>query len=1019
MTFAESDLEEALITWLGELKWNYIPGPTLSPGGEACERDSYSDVLLRNRIRSAIAELNPRLPEDARQDAFRRVTVLPGTTTLARNQAFHRMITEGVPVEYVGDDGRVVGDRVRLFDFEKVDQNDLLVVNQLTIVDGQHERRPDVVLFVNGFPLVVIELKKLGDENATVEGAFNQLETYKDQIPDLFAWNEFLIVSDGVQARMGTTTSEWERFAPWRTIDGTREHTGFDQLEVLTRGCLDPARVLDLIQNYIVFEIDGPEVRKKVAAYHQYWAVRKAIDCTLEAVSPNGDHRVGVVWHTQGSGKSLSMVMYAAQLIGHPDLANPTLVVLTDRNDLDDQLFDAFCFASGLIPAPIQAEDADDLKKLLSVPSGGVVFTTVQKFKVEKGGTYPCLSERSNIIVITDEAHRSQYDFIDGFARNIRDALPNASFIGFTGTPIESGDRITRSVFGDYIDVYDIAQAVEDGATVPIYYESRLVEVDLDPAERKLVDDAAEEATEGEEEETRRKVQSKWARVEALVGAQRRVDQVAADLVKHFDERVAAADGKGLIVCMSRPIAARLYSAIIALRPDWHSDSDDDGVIKVVITGNASDAAELRPHIRNKRRNKAIQRRLKDPDDPLKLVIVRDMWLTGFDAPVLHTMYVDKPMRGHGLMQAIARVNRVFKGKPGGLVVDYLGLGPALKAAINNYTKNKGDGEVTVDLSVAVAVFLEKMEVVRDLLHPFDFSGAFADDPIAKYHARVGGLEVILGREDGEDRFIAAMGDLLRAFRLAGATPEALELRDEVVYFMDLRGSLAKVSEKGKKHADEIDFAMSQIVHRAVTTEGVVDIFAAAGVDRPDISLVSDEFLAEIQDMPQRNLAASALEKLLRDEIRIRRKKNVVEAKKFSELLDAAMAKYHNRAIEAAQVILELVAMAKEFREMANRGEEMNLTDDELAFYDALATNGSAVDLMGDETLRAIARELAAMLQNSVTVDWKVRESVRADLRLKVKRLLRKHKYPPDEQEVATQLVLQQTEVLADHWSAA
>jgi len=1019
MSFAESDLEEALIAWLREMKWDYAPGPTLSPGGEACERESYSDVLLRGRVRSAIESLNPKLPADAVSDAFRRSTLLPGTTILAKNQAFHRMLTDGVPVEYIGEGGRIVGDRARLFDFEEVDNNDFLVVNQLTIVDGQNERRPDVVLFVNGFPLVVIELKRLGDENATVEGAFNQLETYKEQIPDLFAWNELLTVSDGVQARTGTTTSEWERFAPWKTIGGEREHTGFDQLHVLTRGSLDRGRLLDLVHSYIVFEVDGPEVLKKVAAYHQYWAVRKAIDCTLEAATPDGDHRVGVVWHTQGSGKSLSMVIYAGQLIRHPAMANPTLVVLTDRNDLDSQLFDAFCLASGLIPAPIQADDADDLKALLSVPAGGVVFTTVQKFKVEKGGTYPCLSNRRNIIVITDEAHRSQYDFIDGFARNIRDALPNASFIGFTGTPIESGDRITRSVFGDYIDIYDIAQAVEDGATVPIYYESRLIEVDLDPAERKLVDDAADEATEGEEDSTRRKVQSKWARVEALVGAQRRVAQVAEDLVTHFEERLVAADGKALVVCMSRPIAARLYSEIIAIRPEWHSDNDDSGVIKVVITGSASDPAELRPHIRNRKRNKAIQRRLKDPADPLKLVIVRDMWLTGFDAPVLHTMYIDKPMRGHGLMQAIARVNRVFKGKPGGLVVDYLGLGPALKAAIGNYTKSKGHGEVAVDLDVAVAAFLEKIEVVRGLLHPFDYSGAFADDPISKYRSRVGGLEVILGREDGEERFIAAMGDLLRAFKLAGATPEALGHRDEVVYFMDLRGSLAKVSEKGKLHSDEIDFAMSQIVHRAVITDGVVDIFAAAGMERPDISIVSDEFLAEVQDMPQRNLAASALEKLLRNEIRIRRKKNVVEAKRFSELLDAAMAKYHNRAIEAAQVILELVAMAKDFREMANRGEEMNLTDDELAFYDALATNGSAVDLMGDETLRAIARELAAMLQNSVTVDWKVRESVRADLRLKVKRLLRKHKYPPDEQEAATQLVLQQTEVLADHWTAA
>ena len=1025
MTFAESDLEDALLTWFQDLGWEYVAGPTLSPGGEASERNSYGEVVLPGRVHAALSRLNPNLPAAAIDDAFRKVAVLSGTTTLTMNHAFHRMLTDGVPVEYVGDGGRVVGDRALLVDAANPTRNDLLAVNQLTIVSGQFERRPDVVLYVNGLPLVVIELKKPGDENATIEGAFNQLETYKEQIPGLFSWNELLVVSDGIQARMGTTTSDWEWFSPWKTVDGTKEHGGYDQLRVLTQGVFEPARFLDLITGYIVFESDGATVVKKLAAYHQYWAVHKALECTLAASQAGSDGRVGVVWHTQGSGKSLSMAFYAGRLIRDPRMANPTIVVLTDRNDLDQQLFDSFSSAVDLIPAPQQAERASDLAPLLAVPSGGVVFTKVQLFRTETRKIapgvkhrlpHPLLSDRHNIVVITDEAHRSQYDFVDGFAAAIREALPNACFIGFTGTPIESGDRITRNVFGDYIDVYDVLDAVIDGATVPIYYESRLIEISLDPEERATLDTSVEELTEDEEDGARRRTTSKWARIEALVGTDQRLRRVASDLVDHFEKRLDAIQGKGLIVCMSRPICARLYREIIALRPSWHGETDDGGAIKVVITGSAADPADLRPHIRNKKRNKAIQARLRDPGDPLKLVIVRDMWLTGFDAPVLHTMYVDKPMRGHGLMQAIARVNRVFKGKPGGLVVDYLGLGPALKAALASYTSSHGKGEVTIDLTLALSALLEKLETLRDLLHPFDYSGAFSDKAERRYDAHVGGLEVILGKEDGEQRFLTVASDMLRAFKLAGATPEALSHRDEIVYFLELRGALAKVSGSGKAASDDLDFAMGQLLSRAIIAEGVVDIFAAAGIDRPDISLVSDSFLAEVQSMPQQNLAAAALEKLLRDEIRMRRTRNIVEAQKFSELLDAAMAKYHNRAIEAAQVVLELVEMAKQFRDMALRGERLNLTEDELAFYDALGTNGSAIDLLGDETLRAMARELAAMLRNSVTVDWKVRESVRADIRVKVKRLLRRYKYPPDQSEAATQLVLKQTEVLADAW---
>jgi type I restriction enzyme R subunit len=1024
VTFAESDLEEALLAWLRSLGWDYVAGPVLSPGGEAPERRTYADVVLIGRLRRALIELNPELPGVAIDDAVRKVAVLLGATTIARNHAFHRMITDGVPVEYVGDGGRVIGDRAVLVDRDGPLRNDLLAVNQLTIIDGSHERRPDVVLFVNGLPLVVIELKKPGDEDATVDGAFNQLETYKQEIPEVFSWNEILVVSDGTQARAGTTTSEWKRFTPWKTVDGTREHAGYDQLRVLAHGMLEPSRLVDLVTGYIVFEADDAGLTKKLATYRQYWAVRKAIDCAITA-SHGGDGRAGVVWHTQGSGKSLEMVMLAGRLIRDPRMANPTIVVLTDRIDLDDQLYDAFSAAIDLIPSPAQAERSADLVALLSVPSGGVVFTKVQLFRtsttkvapgVSERTPHQLLSDRQNIVVLADEAHRSHYDLKDGFALAIREALPNATFIGFTGTPLETGDRVTRAVFGDYIDVYDVLDAVEDGATVPIYYEGRLVEIDLDPAERDALDEAVEELTEAEEDTAQRLAKSKWARIEALVGADERIKQVAADLVDHFERRSEAIAGKGMIVCMSRNICARLYREITALRPSWHGDGDDAGGIKVVITGSAADVADLRPHIRNRKRNKAIQARLRDPADELKLVIVRDMWLTGFDAPVLHTMYIDKLMRGHGLMQAIARVNRVFTGKPGGLVVDYLGIGPALKAALANYTANRGKGEIAVDLTLAVSALIEKLEALRDLLHPFDFSGAFGAEPVARYDAHVGGLEAVLAQADGEVRFIALTNDMLKAFKLAGATPEALERRDEIVYFLELRGALAKVSETGKKHSEALDFALGQLVSRAVVAEGVVDIFAAVGMDRPDISLVSDRFLAEVQSMPQRNLAAAALEKLLRDEIRIRRQRNVVQAQRFSAMLDAAMTKYHNRAIEAAQVVLELVEMAKHFREAARRGEKLNLTDDELSFYDALGTNDSAVELLGDETLRAMARELAAMLRNSVTVDWKVRESVRADLRVKVKRLLRKYKYPPDEQDAATQLVIEQTEVLADSW---
>lgn len=1016
MTYAESALEEVLLHWLGELGWDYIPGPILAPDGEAPERQSWDDTLLQRRLRAALAKLNPELPSETIDDAYRRVTTLPGSTVETINQAFHRYVTDGVPVEYVSEsEGRVVGDRARLFDLENVDNNDWLAVNQLTIVENRNTRRPDVVLYVNGLPLVSVELKKFGDENATLQGAYNQFQTYKAQIPSLFHWNELLIISDGAEARMGTITSPFERFSPWKTIDGDREHEGYDQLQVLTHGVFQKSRLLDLIRSFVVFEVDR-EVAKKVAAYHQYWAVNKAIESTIEASSHDGDRQVGVVWHTQGSGKSLSMVFYAGKLIRDLRMGNPTLVVLTDRNDLDGQLFDNFALAEGLVGTPKQAEDRDHLRRLLDVKSGGVIFTTVQKFtKREDEERYPCLSDRSNIVVIADEAHRSQYGFIDGFARHIHDALPNASFIGFTGTPIEVGDRVTRTVFGDYIDIYDIAQAVDDGATVPLYYEARLVELEIDEAERADLDTEVAEVTEGEEEASQSRAMSKWARIEKVVGTERRLRTVAEDIVTHFENRTAALDGKALVVCMSRRICADLYDEIVALRPDWHSDKDEEGSIKVVMTGNATDPAHLQQHVRPKIRNRALADRLKEPTDPLKMVLVRDMWLTGFDAPVLHTMYVDKPMKGHGLMQAIARVNRVFRSKTGGLIVDYLGLGQALKQAVRDYTESQGRGDVVVDQALAVQAMQEKLEVVRGIIHPFNYSGAFTDDAVKKYAAATDGLDFVLADKDRSDRYRAGVRDLRKAFGLAGASEEALRARNEVAYFLGLYGQMEKLSPE-RASLEAVDLAMGQLLSKAVMSDGVTDIFAKAGLDRPDISLMSDEFLAEVRELPQRNLAAAALEKLLRDELKVRRRTNVVEARKFSDMLDATMAKYHNRAIEAAQVVIQLIEMANEFRALAARGAQLNLTEPELAFYDALAENGSAKELMGDETLAAIARELASKIRNSVTVDWSVKKSVKAQLRLDVKRLLRKYRYPPDQQESATQLVLEQAEALADVW---
>ena len=1047
LAFTESVVEEAALAWLEGVAFAVLHGPDIAAGEPAAERSdpNYRDVVLEGRVRQSLVRLNPDLPPGALDDAFRRVIRPEGATLEARNHAVHRIIVEGVTVEYKRPDGSIAGAQAQVIDFDVPDNNDWLAVNQFTVSQNKHVRRPDVVLFVNGLPLAVIELKNPADEDATIWAAYQQLQTYKHEIPSVFSFNEALVISDGIQARLGTLTAGKEWFKPWRTIEGHElADPHLPELQVVLGGVFDKRRFLDLVRDFMVFEDwGGGKLVKIMAGYHQYHAVKVAVQETLRAAQLRaeaggvtepldtyetgrrpggkpGDRRIGVVWHTQGSGKSLTMAFYAGRIIREPAMENPTLVVLTDRNDLDDQLFGTFSRCQDLLrQPPVQAESRADLREKLKVAAGSVVFTTIHKFfPEEKGDRHPVLSERRNIVVIADEAHRSQYDFIDGFARHMRDALPNASFIGFTGTPIELADKNTRAVFGDYISVYDIQRAVEDKATVPIYYESRLAELDLDDAERPKIDPEFEEVTEGEEIERKEKLKTKWAQLEAVVGAEKRLKLVAQDIVAHFDRRLEAMEGKALAVCMSRRICVELYKEIVTLRPKWHHEDDDKGAIKIVMTGSASDPTDWQPHIRNKQRREALANRFRDPDDPLKMVIVRDMWLTGFDAPPLHTMYVDKPMRAHGLMQAIARVNRVFRDKPGGLVVDYLGLAHELRRALATYTESGGTGKTAINQEEAVAVMLEKYEICCGLFHRFDWSKWVSGRPQERLGILPPAQEHVLAQESGKDRLLRTVRELSQAFALAVPHEEALRIRDDVAFFQAVAAALAKRSPAEAKTEEELDYAVRQIVSKAVAPEGVVDIFAAAGLEKPDISILSDEFLAEVRGMPQRNLAVEVLRKLLEGEIKTRRRKNLVQAKSFAEMLEAAIRRYQNRAIEAAQVIEELIALAKQMREADRRGEDLGLSEEELAFYDALETNDSAVKVLGDKTLRTIARELVEAVRNNVTIDWTVRENVRAHLRVIVKRILRKHGYPPDKQEKATQTVLGQAELLALDWAA-
>lgn len=1047
----ESTIEEFMIELLESQEFEY-----LSPEDQEKERLDLGEVVLKDRLKQAIGRINPSIPEEAKEQALRLVLNLPSQNLMDNNEAFHRMLTEGIEVEVMGTDG-VKGEKVQLVDFGNIANNEFLVCNQYTVIENNlaggragMTKRPDVVLLVNGLPLVVIELKNPVDENATVHKAYTQLQNYKNAIPSLFYYNALLVASDGLDARVGTISSDMSRFLAWKSRDGVKEDRAtVPQIETLVRGMMTREILLDLIRQFVVFEKTKKEdlktglvsivTVKKIAAYHQYFAVNKAIVSTKEASSETGDRKAGVVWHTQGSGKSLSMVFYTGKVVLALD--NPTVVVITDRNDLDEQLFDTFAGCKQLLrQEPVQAGSRDDLKRLLRVAGGGIVFTTIQKFfpasaetsagKHEDFASFEMLSDRKNIIVVADEAHRSQYGFGAktsekdgevftkyGFAKYLRDALPKASFIGFTGTPIEKEDVSTPAVFGKYVDVYDIAQAVEDGSTVRIYYESRLAKVHLKDEERSRLDEEVASIIEGEESTAAEQAKAKWAQLEAIVGHRDRLRVVAADIVDHFEKRQEVMEGKAMIVCMSRRIAVELYEAIMSIRPQWHDRDLKKGAIKVVMTSSSSDPENWQMHHTTKENRKALGERFKDASDPLKLVIVRDMWLTGFDAPCLSTMYVDKPMRGHNLMQAIARVNRVFKDKTGGLIVDYIGIASDLKMALATYTSSGGKGTPTLDQSEAVAKLLEKFEVVEQMFSGFDYRRYFSADTREKLMVILEAQEHVLGLDDGKNRFTREVGLLSQAFALSVPDLRAMEVKDEVGFFQAVKARLTKFEPTdGKKSDLEIETAIRQIVDAAVVSEGIMDVFDAAGIKKPDISILSDEFLEEVRHMERKNLALELLKKLLHDEIRTRTRKNFIQSRKLSEMLENAIKKYQNNLLTTAQVIEELIKLAKDIRESDKRGQELGLAEDELAFYDALANNDSAKAVLGDKQLAVIAIEVFRSVKGNATIDWTLKESVRARLRRDVKRILNRYGYPPDEQLVATENVLKQAEFLANEF---
>lgn len=1058
----ESDIEQMLIDQLKAKGYQYLYGPDIAPDGETPMRASFDEVVLRDKLEAAVKRLNPSLPYSVQDEAVKTVLRISSPDVLANNEEFHRLLTEGVPVS-VHKDGVERGARVWLIDFNDPWNNEFTVVNQFTIIENGHNRRPDVLLFVNGLPLVIFELKNAADENATIQSAFRQIETYKQQIPSLFTYNALVVISDGLEARAGSLSAGFSRYAAWKSDDGENLASHLvSELEVLVNGMMRKDTLLDLVQSFTVFEKQKQEdlktglttikTVKKIAAYHQYYAVNKAIDSTLRASGLNkgiaespanfgfktvqeqqpGDHRAGVVWHTQGSGKSLTMVFYTGKIVQR--LNNPTVVVITDRNDLDDQLFDTFTGAKQLLrQTPVQAENREHLKKLLSVQSGGVIFTTIQKFQPESGNVYDTLTDRSNVIVMADEAHRTQYGFkgrtVDvkneadevvgseikyGFAKYLRDALPNATYLGFTGTPIEATDKNTPAVFGNYIDVYDIAQAVEDGATVRIYYESRLAKVELSDEGRQLVEELDKEL-QTEDMNDVQKAKAKWTQLEALIGSPNRLKNIAKDIVTHFEERQKVFEGKAMVVAMSRRIAAELYDEIIKLRPEWHSDDLTKGAIKVVMTSSASDGADIAKHHTTKEQRRALAERMKDPDDELKLVIVRDMWLTGFDVPCLHTLYIDKPMQGHNLMQAIARVNRVYKDKPGGLVVDYLGIASDLKKALSFYSDSGGKGDPTQQQEQAVALMQEKLEVVEQMFFGFDYKQYFTADTSSKLSWILKAEDFILGLDDGKKRFVNEVTALGKAFAIAVPNEAAMDVKDEVAFFQAVKARLCKFDQTGSGMSDEeVETTIRQVIDKALVSEKVIDLFDAAGIKKPDISILSEEFLMELKGMEHKNIALEVLRKLLEGEIKARSKFNVVEGRTLIEMLDSSITRYHNKVLTAAEVIDELIKLSKTIVEKDKDAENMGLTTYEYAFYSAVADNESARDLMGKDKLRELAVVLTETIRKNTTIDWTIKENVRAKMKVAVKRLLRKFGYPPDMQLLATETVLKQAEMMAE-----
>ncbi|RUO29229.1 DEAD/DEAH box helicase [Aliidiomarina sedimenti] len=1051
----EEQLENLCLDWFQKNGWVVWHGLDIAPDSGNPLRNDYAKVVLEGLLRTAFEKVNKHIPVKQIEhcfEQFKAIVLKPESLDLVtNNRAFHRLLLEGLPVEYKKDDGEPVTDHAFIIDFDNLNNNTFAVVSQFTITGTKQPRRPDVICFINGLPIAVLELKSPSDENTDIWDAFNQLQTYKDEISDLFIFNEALVVSDGYTARIGSLTANQERFMPWRTVKNEDDKPLLEwQLETMVRGFFNRELLLDYIRFFVLFESDGEQITKKIAGYHQFHAVREAIKATVIAAQDSsfaeekratygdevipGSKKAGVVWHTQGSGKSISMCCYAGKLLQQKEMNNPTLVVVTDRNDLDGQLYATFANAVELLKqTPVQASDRDELRQLLAErESGGIIFTTVQKFALlEDESSHPVLNSRHNIVVISDEAHRSQYglkatlsangQYKFGYAKHMRDALPSASFIGFTGTPISQEDKDTRAVFGGYVSIYDIQDAVDDGATVPIYYESRLAKLDLNHAEIALLSEQVDEVIEDEEDlNSREKTKGEWSRLEKLVGATPRLSEVAADLVEHFETRNATMYGKAMIVAMSRDICAHLYNEILALRPDWHSDDPEKGAIKIVITGSASDKPLLQPHIYNKKTKKRLEKRFKDVNDPLKLVIVRDMWLTGFDAPCCHTMYVDKPMKGHNLMQAIARVNRVFKNKPGGLIVDYIGIANELKQALKTYTDSKGKGQPTLNAEEAFSILLEKIDVIRSMFgktpksEGLDISGFETD----AHKFLVPAANHILGLEDGKRRFLDLVLAATKSYSLCSTLDEAKELRKEISFYSAIKAAITKFTSVDKKRTqEEKNSALKQILDNAVIAEGVADVFALCGLDKPNIGLLSDEFLEDVRQMPERNLAVELLEKLLKDDIKAKTRNNVVQEKKYADRLHETLRKYNNRAIETAQVIEELIQMAKDFQEEMLREAELGLNPDEIAFYDALANNERAVRELGDEILKKIAIEITGKLRQSTTVDWQVRDSVRAKLKILVRRTLQRYKYPPDKSAEAVELVLKQAETLSNSWS--